>query len=264
MTVREALKTVDLDAVYGIIHDREQTMVAECDRPTLEEVMTTYSHVVKELLGKPKVKAYYMPLVVDDAVDPIDNTPYIDVYLRNRRYVKPPKNSTPWGGYGPKGTYNANLCKYNERYSLMGIPWSRLIDTSVEVKSKGSLENAMAHLLWHLTFDGWTEKKSLANTAKISKRIIEATKEIKAGKCITLPPTKNSGMKVIMPDSVSKKILDFVNQPLLPPPSTKCGTCSGFGLWASDDATPMGRMDASDGMPTKACPECGANPNPIE
>jgi hypothetical protein len=27
-------------------------------------------------------------------------------------------------------------------------------------------------------------------------------------------------------------------------------------------ASPMGSMDARDGIPTQACPECGANPNP--
>jgi len=41
----------------------------------------------------------------------------------------------------------------------------------------------------------------------------------------------------------------------------QCGTCRGFGLWAIGDPMPMGQMDANDGMPTKPCPECGANPN---
>ena len=38
----------------------------------------------------------------------------------------------------------------------------------------------------------------------------------------------------------------------------ECGSCYGFGFWAVGDRVPMGRMDAGDGMPTKACPECGA------
>ena len=37
----------------------------------------------------------------------------------------------------------------------------------------------------------------------------------------------------------------------------KCGTCWGHGLWP-DRTAPMGPIDASDGMPTVACPECGA------
>ena len=42
----------------------------------------------------------------------------------------------------------------------------------------------------------------------------------------------------------------------------KCSTCMGFGLWNDDSGQPMGPMDAEDGMPTKACPECGASANP--
>ena len=42
-----------------------------------------------------------------------------------------------------------------------------------------------------------------------------------------------------------------------------CKTCYGLGLWAMGDPSPMGPMDGKDGMPTIACPECGANKNPI-
>jgi len=44
----------------------------------------------------------------------------------------------------------------------------------------------------------------------------------------------------------------------------KCKTCYGFGLWAIGDASPMGPMDAADGMGTIPCPECGASANPIK
>ena len=36
----------------------------------------------------------------------------------------------------------------------------------------------------------------------------------------------------------------------------------GYGLWAIGDHSPMGPMDAAEGWPTIACPECGANANP--
>jgi hypothetical protein len=42
----------------------------------------------------------------------------------------------------------------------------------------------------------------------------------------------------------------------------ECKTCYGYGMWP-DMTAPMGPMDASDGMPTRSCPECGKNPNPI-
>ena len=43
-----------------------------------------------------------------------------------------------------------------------------------------------------------------------------------------------------------------------------CVTCVGFGVWAWGDPSPMGPIDARDGTPTKPCPECGANANPIK
>ena len=46
--------------------------------------------------------------------------------------------------------------------------------------------------------------------------------------------------------------------------SKKCSTCMGHGLWWDDSGAPMGPLDASDGLTTKPCPECGANTNPAE
>lgn len=44
---------------------------------------------------------------------------------------------------------------------------------------------------------------------------------------------------------------------------SQCKTCMGHGLWDDDTESPMGPIDCGDGLPTKACPECGANHNPI-
>ena len=41
----------------------------------------------------------------------------------------------------------------------------------------------------------------------------------------------------------------------------KCKTGLGYGLWGIGDDSPMGELDAKEGMPTKKCPECGANAN---
>ena len=267
MTLRETLMMVDLDSVYAIIHKRDSDNAVERDCPTLEIIAGNYGRVVKELLSKPRIKAYSMSFVIQSAIDPFDKTPYFDVYLRNRRYVEPPKGKKPWGGVCgkkmPRGKYNCNLAKYNLRYSLMGIRWSKLIDTQIENEAGCSNEQVIATLLWELTFNGWTEKTA-ANTAVLQKRIKEAAKEVKEGKCITLPPKKKGGMKIFIPDSVNKQIMNIINNPVKrnKTPNT-CGTCWGYGLWPGGTA-PMGLMDASDGMPTKACSECGANPNPIK
>jgi rubredoxin len=45
-------------------------------------------------------------------------------------------------------------------------------------------------------------------------------------------------------------------------PMYVCKTCIwGYGLHSLGQHTPMGPLDAFDGMPTIACPECGANYN---
>ena len=45
-------------------------------------------------------------------------------------------------------------------------------------------------------------------------------------------------------------------------PIKVCQTCQGYGLWAIGDPSPMGHMDAADGVPTIPCPECWSNKNP--
>ena len=44
----------------------------------------------------------------------------------------------------------------------------------------------------------------------------------------------------------------------------KCELCYGYGLWKIGDHSPMGPIDARDGMPTIPCPQCGANANPVK
>lgn len=70
-------------------------------------------------------------------------------------------------------------------------------------------------------------------------------------------------MKVVIPDVVAKQLMDIINKPVTVKSTKDCKTCYGCGLWP-DGTAPMGPMDASDGMPTIACPECGANRNPVE
>jgi hypothetical protein len=52
-----------------------------------------------------------------------------------------------------------------------------------------------------------------------------------------------------------------VNKDAGPKPKA-CKTCWGYGLHM-DGTAPMGPIDAGDGMPTSACPECKRNPNPV-
>lgn len=263
MTLREALRKVDRQKVFDIIHARDSKNAAACDRPAWLQVTSSYTKVIEELLGKPKARKYSMSIVVKYNTDPFDKHRYVDVALLNPRYVAPPKGFKPWGGSKnlPPKHYNCNLNKHNKYFSLMGVRWSKLIDTPIVFEAKITLEKALAAFLWELTFDGWTEEKAAAHTEFVMERCKEAVKEIKEGKCVELPPKKKGKFKIVIPDCVSKQIVDIVNKEAKPI-EKKCKTCYGYGLWGIGQACPMGPMDASDGLPTKPCPECGANANP--
>jgi hypothetical protein len=72
MTLREALKNVNLKEVYRLINKKDQRNAAACDRPTLENTELAYVFVIRELLGKKKTKPYKYPWYVKESRDPID------------------------------------------------------------------------------------------------------------------------------------------------------------------------------------------------
>ena len=172
--------------------------------------------MVKELLAKPKVKAYSMLILVENRQDQVTRENYINVCLLNPRYTLPPKGAKPWnGGRGikiPKGKYNCNLTKYNKYFAFIGIRWSQLIDTPVKNEAGCSHEKCLANILWELTFDGWTEEKAVEKSESIEQCIEEADKEIKEGKCVTLPLEKKGDWKIVIPDCVSQQLIDIANR----------------------------------------------------
>jgi hypothetical protein len=127
--------------------------------------------------------------------------------------VAPPKGAKPWGGKNPpKGHYNCNLSKHNRVFAMGFVPWSKLIDTPVINKAGFSNEQLLAEILWEFTFYGWTEKRVEKRIDEIEGKIKEAIKEIDAGKCVELPPKKEGGFKVVIPDSVSQQIISITNK----------------------------------------------------
>jgi hypothetical protein len=215
MKLRQLLMLMDMENVYKIIHDRE-VEIRSSNIPTLEIIRKNYSPVVKELLDKPKVKSYPMPLAVARAVDILDpQIKYVEVYLLNPKYQEPQAGLQPYGGRKnskiPDGYYNINLSKYNKKYSLMGTPWSKIIDTEVKIQDNDiSSEEAVANILWELTFDGWTEKQVKKSTDKLKKhlekRLKQVKKEIKSGQAITVEAKTKGAKNVVIPNSVLKDL----------------------------------------------------------
>lgn len=216
MTLREALMSVDLNEVYRLINKKDSRNIAACDRPAMEQTVSSYTHVVKELLSKPRVRPYSMNWVVKESVDFFDKKKYADVCFLNKKYVAPAKGLKPWGGVKghkiPKGHYNCNANKHSQYFACGFTPWSKIIDTPIINEAGYPMERVVSEILWEMTFYGWTEEKTNANVKTIKSRIDEAVKEVKEGKCIELPPKKKGGFKVVIPDSVSTQIVNIANK----------------------------------------------------
>jgi hypothetical protein len=177
MTLRTALMMINLDKVYKLINKKDNKYIGNNETIPLESTINSYSTVVKELLSKPKTKSCGMPWCVKEEIDSYDKKKFLNVYLRNPKYINPPKGLSPWGGKNPpKGCYNVNLDKYSPTFSAGFTSWSKLIDNSIDIEECSvTLERVVAEILWELTFYGWTEKS--INTFK--KKILGDVKKIK-------------------------------------------------------------------------------------
>jgi hypothetical protein len=217
MTLREVLQNAIPNKIYRYIHKKDSKYAAKCDRPTFKQVEQSYMHVIKELLSKPKAKPYKLPWLVQISHDPFDNKSYVDVCFSNPDYVEPPKGAKPWGcnskkDIPPKGHYNCNDDKYNKTFAAGWVPWSKVIDTPIINETELPLETMVAEILWEMTFYGWSEEKTEVHVKEIKGKIKESLAEIKEGKCVELPPAKKGGMKVVIPDNVSKFFIDEANR----------------------------------------------------
>lgn len=199
MTLREALLSCNLNAVYRLINKKDRQYVAKCDRHTLKETIAQYEPVVLELLTKPITKAYSLSWMVQESIDRYNNTPYADVCFFNPKYVAPPEGAKPWGGSRgkkiPAGHYNCNLSKYNRTFAAGFVPWSKIIDTPIINEAGYPLERLVAEILWEITFYGWTEEKVMTKVDNIMEQVKDAKKEIKSGNYTELVPAKKKKLK---------------------------------------------------------------------
>ena len=130
-----------------------------------------YQPVLNELLSFPNqppkmpIRVYWTePTVFPD--DPSLNEPsYLDVVFVNLNYIAPPEGAKAWGGDcktkddAPEGHYNCNWDNHNQYFGLGLTPWSEMIDCTVEKPDTISWEEAIAIILWEMTFYGWTSEK---------------------------------------------------------------------------------------------------------
>lgn len=217
-TLRSLLNSVNKDEVFQYIYNKDQKWAHKSDRCTLEGAIKSYSPVIDELLSKPKVRAYKMPLCVRYQKDWMDEKadPYIEVVLLNEKFVAPAKGLKPWGcrkgEKPPKGYYNVNDNKHSKYFAFGWEPWSKIVDTPIILEDKAKKLSdvaVVAEILWELTFYGWTEKSCEDKKNDITESMDKAIKEIDAGNVIEILPKKEGQYKIVIPDSVSKQLNDI-------------------------------------------------------
>jgi hypothetical protein len=216
MTLREAIKSADLEEVYRLINEKDQGYVAECDRPTLEKTRASYAAVVEELLSKPATTPYEMSWNIREEADWYDGHKYPNVGFINHNYVAPAEGLEPWGGDGktpvPEGKYDCNDEKYNKYFAAGFVGWSQTIDTPIINEGNYPLNQMVAEMLWEITFYGWTEKKNEEFKSELEERLVQAKEEIERGECFEIPPSKEGGFKIVIPDCVSTDIVNAANK----------------------------------------------------
>ena len=202
-TLRVMLELCDRNEVYKFLH--KKYMQDKVKDVPFEKTVKMYSKVIKELLSYPKVRPYKMRICVSKIVE--DKDMFYDVCLLNPKFVEPPKGTKPWGGKNPpKGYYNINLSKYNKYYAL-GLPkWSTLIDTHVVNDAKLSADELLAEILWEFTFYGFTQKQIDEFSDGLKEQVKTIKKEIKEGKCTTIPRKTKEQYDIVIPDTVKKQI----------------------------------------------------------
>ena len=206
MTLRELLKEARVDEVFKLINKKDSKNAAACDRPTLDKTKSSYAKVIAELMGLPKAKAYKMSWVVKNSVDFFDKTKYVEVCFLNHDYVEPKKGLKPWGcskgETPPKGYYNVNEDNSNKYFAAGMTSWNKIIDTPIINEGNFSPERLASEVLWEITFYGWSNVQVKDSVKELQSRLKKGRKEIKDGDCITLPPKKKGGYKIIIAKSV--------------------------------------------------------------
>lgn len=197
MTLRELLKTTDMEEVISYINKKDSGYIVESDRPSLEETDISYSSVIVELLALPVKKPYKYSIVVKLELDLLDNNLYPSVLFLNNKYVKPEAGLLPYftstGKRTPKGHYNANADKHIDYYAFGFVDWAKIIDTPVIIDESAkelSLYAVLGEILWELTYNGWTRKDSNLNNKKLILRLKSSLKsaveDIDSGKAVYL------------------------------------------------------------------------------
>ena len=151
MTFREMLNVVfNTGTVFKVMSKIEQ-IYYENTPDQLDMIMKKYTSAAQEMLdipGLPGCEQYMIRL--SNVTDP-DEDNYVDVHLYNE--------------------------KTDEVYSVSYTDWSEVVDLPVTVTTHFDMVDQVAHILWELTFHGFTRAEVNGSRAEL----IAAMDEVKNG-----------------------------------------------------------------------------------
>jgi hypothetical protein len=149
MTLREAINHVMNRGAQAHIHTTiYNTYYRECER-TWPDVMTAYNDVIGEILNLPS--------------NPGDDHILINSVVRD-------------------DTDEIDVCCYSptddQTYAIDLMDWSDLVDLMIDDAVGLNISDQIAHVLWELTFWGFTRERIALERDKLKKASEEATETL--------------------------------------------------------------------------------------
>ena len=151
MTLRETIDHVMSRGAQAHVHACIYNVYYRLKDKTFPEVMSSYGNVIKELQSLPEKKDSNFHIVVESVVDNQEET--VDVHIKN--------------------------VVDGDTFAMDFIDWGDLVDLLIEDKTGLSQADQIAHILYELTFWGFTEgqvkheKKLLERASKEAEQAID-------------------------------------------------------------------------------------------
>ena len=147
MTFRKLLQNTYHKEVFNVLYRDHYK-----DKPTEEvhEIAYNYRNVWDKLLEKPPSPNKEYKIYIRKMMDLCSNQHFVDVCL---------------------------FCNEDEEtYAIDLTPWGELIDAEVKYESPMQPEKALAHILWEITFYGFTQRKVELSKDKMKQLVGEVKK----------------------------------------------------------------------------------------
>lgn len=194
MTLRELITSTNISNVVKACAERQtnDAFVYRKDKTqTRKEYyqrhIAGYQQMVDALQKLPKSSAKY-PIRIYTYSDAEPGHTYTAVDLINPDYVAPAPNLKPYGlnkkGQKlPAGHYDGNDEKHIQYFGVGYVTkWKCLIDSEIVNQTALNNEQALAEILWELSWYGFTEQAQTQFRKKINAKLKTALKKVKTYK----------------------------------------------------------------------------------